>query len=39
MRSEIRFHPTQVVEPQDDGSLIIRFKAAGWLEMALHLYQ
>jgi len=37
--AEFRFHPTQVLEPQDDGSLIIRFKAGGWLEMAWHLYQ
>ncbi|GAU83917.1 YafY family protein [Bosea sp. BIWAKO-01] len=37
--SEFRFHPTQVLEPQDDGSLIVRFQAAGWLEMAWHLYQ
>ncbi|MDG1431115.1 MAG: WYL domain-containing protein [Paracoccaceae bacterium] len=37
--AEFRFHPTQIVEPQDDGSLIIRFHAAGWLEMAWHLYQ
>jgi predicted DNA-binding transcriptional regulator YafY len=34
-----RFHPRQVLEPQDDGSLIVRFQAAGWLEMAWHLYQ
>ena len=34
-----RFHPQQVLEPQDDGSLIVRFHAAGWLEMAWHLYQ
>lgn len=34
-----RFHPTQVLEPQDDGALIVRFHAAGWLEMAWHLYQ
>lgn len=34
-----RFHPTQVMEQQDDGSLIVRFQAAGWLEMAWHLYQ
>lgn len=34
-----RFHPTQILEPQDDGSLIVRFTAAGWLEMAWHLYQ
>lgn len=37
--AEFRFHPTQVQERQDDGSLIIRFMAAGWLEMAWHLYQ
>ncbi|MGP9789961.1 helix-turn-helix transcriptional regulator [Roseinatronobacter sp. NSM] len=34
-----RFHPEQVLEPQEDGSLIVRFHAAGWLEMAWHLYQ
>lgn len=34
-----RFHPSQVVEPQQDGSLILRFRAAGWLEMTWHLYQ
>lgn len=34
-----QFHPRQVLEPQDDGSLIVRFNAAGWLEMAWHLYQ
>lgn len=33
------FHPTQVLEPQENGSLIVRFSAAGWLEMAWHLYQ
>lgn len=37
--AEFRFHPSQTLEPQDDGSLIIRFMAAGWLEMAWHLYQ
>ena len=37
--AEFRFHPTQVLEPQDDRSLIVRFSAAGWLEMAWHLYQ
>ena len=34
-----RFHPQQVLDPQADGSLIVRFHAAGWLEMAWHLYQ
>ena len=34
-----RFHPTQEMEPQPDGSLILRFSASGWLEMAWHLYQ
>lgn len=33
------FHPTQSLEPQPDGSLVVRFRAAGWLEMAWHLYQ
>lgn len=33
------FHPTQVLEAEEDGSLIVRFNAAGWLEMAWHLYQ
>lgn len=34
-----QFHPDQELEPQPDGSLIVRFRAAGWLEMAWHLYQ
>jgi predicted DNA-binding transcriptional regulator YafY len=34
-----RFHPRQVLDPQDDGSLIVRFEASGWLEMTWHLYQ
>ena len=34
-----RFHPRQQLEPQPDGSLVVRFHAAGWLEMAWHLYQ
>ena len=33
------FHPDQVFEDQPDGSLIVRFHAAGWLEMCWHLYQ
>ena len=37
--AEFCFHPTQALEPQPDGSLILRFFAAGWLEMAWHLYQ
>ena len=32
------FHPGQVVEDQPDGSLIVRFSAAGHLEMCWHLY-
>ena len=32
------FHPGQVFEEQPDGSLIVRFAAAGHLEMAWHLY-
>ncbi|WP_444455325.1 helix-turn-helix transcriptional regulator [Rhodobacter capsulatus] len=34
-----RFHPSQRLERLEDGSLIVRFEAAGWLEMAWHLYQ
>ena len=37
--AEFCFHPKQTGETQDDGSLIVRFHAAGWLEMAWHLYQ
>jgi predicted DNA-binding transcriptional regulator YafY len=37
--AEYSFHPTQVLEPMNDGSLFVRFHAAGWLEMAWHLYQ
>lgn len=37
--SEFCFHPKQIVEAQDDGGLIVRFNASGWLEMTWHLYQ
>jgi predicted DNA-binding transcriptional regulator YafY len=37
--AEFRFHPRQRVEAQEDGGLIVRFHAAGWLEMAWYLYQ
>lgn len=33
------FHPDQQVETEADGSLVVRFTASGWLEMAWHLYQ
>jgi predicted DNA-binding transcriptional regulator YafY len=33
-----RFHPTQTVEPQPDGSVIVRFRASGMLELAWHLF-
>lgn len=33
------FHPGQRLEDQPDGSLVVRFEASGWLEMAWHLYQ
>lgn len=36
--AEYLFHPTQTQERQADGSLIVRFKAGGLLEMAWHLY-
>lgn len=32
------FHPTQTVEEEPDGSLLVRFKASGHLEMCWHLY-
>ncbi|MGH6877546.1 MAG: helix-turn-helix transcriptional regulator [Rhizomicrobium sp.] len=31
------FHPTQKLEPQKDGSLVVRFRAGGLQEMAWHL--
>jgi len=37
--SAYRFHPDQKLERKSDGSLIVRFRAAGYLEMAWHLYQ
>jgi len=37
--AEFTFHPNQVLEPQADGSLIVRFRAGGKLEMAWHLLQ
>jgi hypothetical protein len=33
------FHLGQQIEKQPDGSLVVRFHASGWLEMAWHLYQ
>jgi predicted DNA-binding transcriptional regulator YafY len=33
-----RFHPSQVVEPQADGSVVVRFWATGLLELAWHLF-
>lgn len=32
------FHPTQTVEEEPDGSLLVRFEASGHLEMCWHLY-
>lgn len=32
------FHPTQMVEQEPDGSLLVRFRASGHLEMCWHLY-
>ena len=32
------FHPTQIVEEEADGSLLVRFRASGHLEMCWHLY-
>ena len=33
-----RFHTNQQVEPQADGSVIVRFRASGMLELAWHLF-
>lgn len=33
-----QFHPTQSQERQDDGSLIVRFRAGGFREMVQHLF-
>lgn len=35
---DFRFHPDQIVTENDDGSVTVRFTAAGHLEMAWHLY-
>jgi predicted DNA-binding transcriptional regulator YafY len=35
---EFEFHPDQVMQEQKDGSLLVRFSAAGHLEMCWHLY-
>jgi predicted DNA-binding transcriptional regulator YafY len=35
---DYEFHPTQQLEPQPDGGLIVRFRAGGLLEMCWHLY-
>ena len=32
------FHPSQTLEEQADGSLIVRFRAGGLVEMAWHVY-
>jgi len=33
-----RFHPSQTVDKQADGSAIVRFRASGMLELAWHLF-
>jgi predicted DNA-binding transcriptional regulator YafY len=33
-----RFHPSQHVEQQPDGSVLVRFRASGMLELAWHLF-
>jgi len=35
---EYLFHPSQKFEAQADGSLIVRFRAGGGLEMCWHLF-
>ena len=36
--AEYEFHPDQLLEKQQDGSIIVRFRAGGQLEMCWHLY-
>ena len=36
--AEYVFHPSQSIEPQRDGSTIVRFRAGGLMEMCWHLY-
>lgn len=36
--AEFLFHPSQSMEPQPDGSLVVRFRAGGLLEMSWHLF-
>lgn len=33
-----RFHPTQTLEPQADGAVLVRFTAGGMRELAWHLF-
>jgi predicted DNA-binding transcriptional regulator YafY len=33
-----RFHPSQRVEPEPGGSVLVRFRASGMLELAWHLF-
>jgi predicted DNA-binding transcriptional regulator YafY len=35
---QYRFHPTQAFEDRPDGSLLVRFRAGGALEMCWHLF-
>lgn len=37
--AEYLFHPTQQLEPQPDGSLVVRFHAAGLWEMCWHAFE
>ena len=36
--AEYVFHPSKSIEPQRDGSTIVRFRAGGLMEMCWHLY-
>ena len=37
MAREFAYHPLQVVKNMPDGSLLVEFKANGWVEMNWHL--
>ena len=38
MARDYTFHPDQVMRDDEDGGLVVTFKASGWLEMTWHLY-
>ena len=37
--AKYQFHPSQKIEENDDGSLTVKFKASGFVEMSWHLFR